>query len=284
MTSPESARPLRPPRASSEARVDAPKAQVRPPLERGAAERQRLYAELFESHQERQRAPLQVLLEKIGRLAEGVLAPAEREAAYEAPDSGSALLQAIETCLAELGAAQDEERVAQLAGESGSLRSSEGCASFALGLVHAARGSALTLAQADVCAPGPPARVLVVDGDPVAQRVTLGFLASEGYAGTGVDSGKLALQRVVEEEFDAVLLDLALPGMDGHQVALAIRAAEGECPARRLPLIALTTALDPELRHACLLSGMDAVLGKPVRPGELDGLLRAWLPSGPRPA
>ncbi|MFT7485837.1 MAG: K+-sensing histidine kinase KdpD, partial [Candidatus Paceibacteria bacterium] len=70
------------------------------------------------------------------------------------------------------------------------------------------------------------ARVLVVEDDLVNQRVTLGYLKLVGYEGTVVDSGEAALRALAEEDFDLVLMDKMMPGMDGNETTRLVRAGE----------------------------------------------------------
>jgi CheY-like chemotaxis protein len=68
---------------------------------------------------------------------------------------------------------------------------------------------------------------------------------------------------------DVALIDIGLPGLDGYQVARALRAAEG----RRIRLIALTGYGQPEDRQRALDAGFDAHLVKPVDVDELARVL-----------
>lgn len=65
--------------------------------------------------------------------------------------------------------------------------------------------------------------------------------------------------------FDAVLMDVMLPGMDGRELTRWIRARI-DGPEHRLPVLGLTAAASPEERQACLAAGMDGCLSKPVQP------------------
>jgi CheY-like chemotaxis protein len=82
--------------------------------------------------------------------------------------------------------------------------------------------------------------------------------------------------------FDAVLLDIGLPGMSGYELAGAIRARRGRTPY----LIALTGYGRPEDRAAAAAAGIGAHLTKPFRPDELNRLLAAFpvADGAPRPA
>jgi signal transduction histidine kinase/CheY-like chemotaxis protein len=119
--------------------------------------------------------------------------------------------------------------------------------------------------------PGP---VLVVDDDAVSRLVTGGMLTQLGHTVRSVASGEEALGLLsVAPPFAAVVLDLRLPGADGFAVARAIHALEP--PERaRVPLIALSAHLDPELHARALAAGFGAVLTKPADPEVLAQAIR----------
>ncbi|MCB9915114.1 MAG: response regulator [Planctomycetes bacterium] len=128
-----------------------------------------------------------------------------------------------------------------------------------------------------------PARVLVVEDDRVNQRVAMGFLAKSGYESTGARDGREALEMLRAGSYDAVLMDCAMPELDGYQTTRAIR--DGEVPGcEPIPIIALTAEVSTQARRGCLEAGMNDYLTKPIRREELDHAIRAWLPMHLRPA
>jgi CheY-like chemotaxis protein len=77
--------------------------------------------------------------------------------------------------------------------------------------------------------------------------------------------------------YDIVLTDIHMPGMDGIEATLAIRARETEQRRRRTPIVALTAdALETGMR-ACKDAGMDGFLTKPVDPSQLDDMFSSLL-------
>jgi CheY-like chemotaxis protein/two-component sensor histidine kinase len=136
-------------------------------------------------------------------------------------------------------------------------------------------------------------RLLVVEDNAVNQMVAVGLLEALGYSARTADDGVAALEALQEETFDAVLMDVQMPRMDGYATTRAIRAAESAEPgrsARRLPVIAMTAAAIEGERERCLAAGMDDFLTKPVDPAALAAVLEAWVPgtrpgpeSGPEP-
>jgi CheY-like chemotaxis protein len=113
-----------------------------------------------------------------------------------------------------------------------------------------------------------PLRILVVEDNPVNQKVACGLLQRQGHTVVVAVNGKEALQTLRDQVFDLVLMDVQMPEMDGIQTTAAIRAGE-EGTGRRLPIIALTAQAFQEDRERCLAAGMDGYLAKPVHPQQL---------------
>jgi CheY-like chemotaxis protein/HPt (histidine-containing phosphotransfer) domain-containing protein len=128
----------------------------------------------------------------------------------------------------------------------------------------------------DSTAPPTPAgaarvlNVLVVDDIDMNRDVAGSFLQSAGHEATCVKSGAEAIAAVAMSDFDVVLMDVRMPGMDGLEATRRIRALAG---ARgRVPIVALTANTFAEEVAECLRAGMDDYLPKPF---DLDMLLGA---------
>ncbi len=121
-------------------------------------------------------------------------------------------------------------------------------------------------------------RILLVEDNPVNQRVaqrTLQKLAAEV---TIANNGAEALERIAESNFDAVLMDCQMPVMDGFTATRRIRDTERlSGRGKRLPIIALTANVMSEDRDSCIRAGMDAHLGKPIEPAQLIACLGRYL-------
>lgn len=120
--------------------------------------------------------------------------------------------------------------------------------------------------------PGPCGRahclkILVVEDNPVNQRVNTWLLEREGHCVTVVGDGAQAVRAAAERSFDAVLMDLDLPGLDGIAAARRIRALDG--PSGRVPIIAITSSALPDDIERCREAGMNDHLPKPVNPAAL---------------
>lgn len=119
----------------------------------------------------------------------------------------------------------------------------------------------------------PQAQVLAVDDCPVTREILRAALESLGYAVHVVDSGWAALEAADRTSFDAIVLDVEIPGLDGPAVGRALRSHPNAASA----LIAMHTSVDEAAVRAAF-SGYDAFVPKPCGPcvlGErIDDLLR----------
>ncbi len=129
-----------------------------------------------------------------------------------------------------------------------------------------------------VVAPGRQ-RVLVVEDNPVNQMVAIGLLTSLGYSAVTADDGIHALEALEGGQFDAVLMDVQMPRMDGYTATRTIRSQEP--PGHRIPILAMTAAAVEGERERCLACGMDDFLTKPVDPSTLGQALARWLQKEP---
>ncbi|MFO1265009.1 MAG: PAS domain S-box protein [Rhodoferax sp.] len=116
-------------------------------------------------------------------------------------------------------------------------------------------------------------RLLVVEDNKINQMVARGLLQQEGAEVALADDGERGVQAVrnAQEPFDAVLMDVQMPVMDGYTAARVIRQ---ELHLHSLPIIAMTANAMASDRAACLEAGMDDHVGKPF---ELDHLVATLL-------
>lgn len=111
------------------------------------------------------------------------------------------------------------------------------------------------------------ARVLIVDDDQSAQRLYRGFLASEGYEVICASSGLDGVEATEKQAFDAVVMDLNMPGLDGWMAMSLIRARRPD-----LPIVILTADAREELELRARTAGAAAFIAKPC---PADRLIRA---------
>ncbi|MDX6768564.1 MAG: PAS domain-containing protein [Elusimicrobiota bacterium] len=116
--------------------------------------------------------------------------------------------------------------------------------------------------------------VLVVEDNPVNRRVILSQLEQLGCPAQTAENGAVALDRLTRERYDLVLMDCAMPVLDGYAATAALRRREGAGP--RTPVIALTAGARAEDRARCLEAGMDDHLAKPVSLDQLAAALSRW--------
>lgn len=133
------------------------------------------------------------------------------------------------------------------------------------------------------------AKVLVVEDNEVNQAVVMSMLEKLEYQATVVDNGIEALQRIDEEQFNLVLMDCQMPGMDGYETTHHIRERERDGDGSRLPVIALTANALAGDAQRCLDAGMDDYLPKPFEAIALERTLDDWIlgsitPSASAPA
>lgn len=115
---------------------------------------------------------------------------------------------------------------------------------------------------------GRPARaphVLLVEDNPVNQRVAARMLKVLGARVDIATNGKEAIRAMNATRYDMIFMDWHMPVMDGLTATRAIREREQEGGKRRVPILALTASVLPGDREQCLAAGMDGFLGKPIQ-------------------
>lgn len=121
-------------------------------------------------------------------------------------------------------------------------------------------------------------RVLVVDDDLNIQRVLVFALKQEGYEVTVASDGAAGVQMALDARPDLILMDVAMPKLDGYAATQQIRAAEKG--VGRVPIIMLTSEADVEQRVRGLRAGADDDIVKPFHPLELMARIKALLARG----
>ena len=119
--------------------------------------------------------------------------------------------------------------------------------------------------------------VLLVEDNPVNQRVAQRMLQKLSAQVTVANNGEEALARLATAKFDVVLMDCQMPVMDGFTATRRIRELEQRSACKRLPIIALTANVMSEDREKCVAAGMDAHLGKPIEPQQMIDTLSRFL-------
>ncbi|MDD5365357.1 MAG: ATP-binding protein [Gallionellaceae bacterium] len=114
--------------------------------------------------------------------------------------------------------------------------------------------------------------ILVAEDNPVNQWVTRRLLDDLGHRWALAENGQAALEALHLHDYDAILMDIQMPEMDGYQATAAIRSLE-KTAGGHIPIIALTAHAHPDDEAKCLAAGMDGYLRKPVDAAELSDTL-----------
>jgi CheY-like chemotaxis protein len=133
----------------------------------------------------------------------------------------------------------------------------------------------LTISGKDKC----KIRILVVEDNPVNQKVAQAMLRRMGFRTDVVADGQEAVNVLQIIPYDLVLMDCQMPEMDGFEATAQIRRMEGG--ARHTPIIAMTAYALPQDRERCLKSGMDGYVSKPISECELRKMLDKFLRGRP---
>ncbi len=114
-------------------------------------------------------------------------------------------------------------------------------------------------------------RILVVEDNTLNQQVARELLTHAGAEIEVASDGRQSIERVryTPTPYDAILMDIQMPGMDGYAATRALREDMGVAT----PIIAMTANALPTDREACLAAGMSDHIGKPIDSGELIALL-----------
>lgn len=103
---------------------------------------------------------------------------------------------------------------------------------------------------------------LFIEDDRMNRRVVRDMLDVAGVAMVEAESAELGLELIDRDDFDVILVDLRMPGMDGITAIRHIRARQDV--KARLPIIVVTADTAVDLRQRCLEAGADDVIFKPV--------------------
>lgn len=122
-----------------------------------------------------------------------------------------------------------------------------------------------------------PTRVLLVDDNSMNLALVSYLLTSAGCEVVSADHGERALAVLAGQGlFDAILCDIQMPVMDGHEFARRVRAAPGW---RDIPMVAISALAMVGDRDRIMASGFDGYLSKPIEPSKFIASLKALIPS-----
>ena len=121
-------------------------------------------------------------------------------------------------------------------------------------------------------------KVLIAEDNQLSQKVIRGMMQKLGIDHTLVNNGREAVQAVMREHFDIVLMDCDMPFVDGYAATQEIRQWERQESREALPILALTAHILEEQKQKALNSGMNEHLSKPIELGDLQNALLRWIP------
>ena len=124
-----------------------------------------------------------------------------------------------------------------------------------------------------------PLRILLAEDNAVNQRLAVRLLEQRGYAIDVTANGREAIEALERTPYDLILMDVQMPEMDGLEATRQI--VERWKASERPRIVAMTANATQEDREACIMSGMDGYIAKPIRVPELIAEIEA---TRPRPA
>jgi two-component system, sensor histidine kinase and response regulator len=119
-------------------------------------------------------------------------------------------------------------------------------------------------------------RVLVADDNEINQRVVGAMLKRLGCEVATANDGVDAVTQCVAREFDLVLMDYQMPGLDGPEAARRIREDEQQHGKRRVAIVALTANTGADFEERCEAAGMDDFLTKPMQRADLARVIESY--------
>ncbi|MBA3975474.1 MAG: hypothetical protein C0504_14810 [Candidatus Solibacter sp.] len=138
----------------------------------------------------------------------------------------------------------------------------------------AVRGRSASVREAAKAEHAP--RILVVDDNRIAQQVIGALLNKHGWRYETAKDGYEAIEKAGRAQYQLVLMDLQMPGIDGLETCRRLREMTGYAAT---PVMALTADVSDQVRVKCRDAGMDAFLEKPIHTVDLNALLTQFLTS-----
>ncbi len=118
------------------------------------------------------------------------------------------------------------------------------------------------------------AKILLVEDNEVNQEVATELLEDAGFVVDLADNGRIAVEKVKNNPYDLVLMDVQMPEMDGIEATVAIRQ---DSLYQNLPIVAMTASVLQGDRDKCIEAGMNDYVAKPIEPDELWKALLKWI-------
>jgi CheY-like chemotaxis protein len=122
--------------------------------------------------------------------------------------------------------------------------------------------------------PAAKGRVLIVEDNPINQRVAAILVSKLGFTTDLAGHGGEAVEMVQKQNYDLILMDCQMPVMDGFEATKAIRKMNGA--VSRTPIIAVTANVASGQREKCLEAGMNDYVPKPINREVLEKVIDKW--------
>ncbi len=120
-------------------------------------------------------------------------------------------------------------------------------------------------------------KVLVADDVLTNRMLTVRILEKRGHLVKAAENGMEAIEALIREDFDLVLMDIQMPVMSGIEAARIIRSCTSRVHCHEVPILALTAIADSSFRMTdCLNAGMNGYLVKPIRTDEFIEIVEQY--------
>ena len=110
-------------------------------------------------------------------------------------------------------------------------------------------------------------RILIADDDFVSLKAAQKILEKRGYNTSTARSGKEVLDRIADDQFDLILMDIKMPGMNGMDATKQIRGKKSEL--KNIPIVAMTAYAMYGDKERLLQAGIDDYIAKPLEKEDL---------------
>jgi len=119
-------------------------------------------------------------------------------------------------------------------------------------------------------------KILVVEDNPVNTKVANITIKKIGHSVINAVNGIEAIEKLSNDSFDIVFMDIEMPEMDGLEATKRIRRGESGRKIISIPIIAMTAHVLPEVREQCKISGMDYFIAKPFKIAEVKTVIQKF--------
>ena len=122
-------------------------------------------------------------------------------------------------------------------------------------------------------------RILIVDDSSINLKVLEKMLSNMGYGSISAENGRVAIERLSNEDYDLVLMDGQMPEMDGYEATQIIRDPASSVRNHNIPVLAITANAMLGDEEKCLAAGMNGYISKPIKREALQQALRKMVPA-----